>query len=603
MSRIERQQLILGPIAALLLLAGGLNIVGGLAGFIRCGAFAQSADIFAGVRMVFTRDPEAFASADGCRVDPTLGQVLGIITIVLAAAAITVAIVWWLRYRQSDAWFIRDVRARPGFATAGELRKHLSAGAVLRRANILRPTLKQARPTDVGWKIGSAKGLDVYVSIEDSIALEGAPRSGKGYRILISAILDWAGPLVTTSTTNDNLTATLRRRQEVGRVTVFDPQRLSGIESRLRISPVTGCDDPLVADQRAQSIIAGSALGASNNNKEWAGVASQILSRLLHAAAVSNGGVDDLYAWGTSPGQARAAVNILRTSGAAGWGDELDGILSGDPKLLSQSWFGVTGAVKPLAIPGIREALSPNPYERFDVSEFLAGENTLYLIGTRQGAGAMGGYLGAILDDVVETARRKALATQGSRLDPPLGLILDEIVNMFSWPALPTIMADGGGRGICTLVVLQALSQAQTAWSKSEADDVWSAATAKVLLGGASDVAHLRDVEALLGSRTQRRSNSSYSESSGASTSEHQERLPLMSVDEIRRMPPSVGLLSYRNRRGVLLDLRGWTERADVKAIAAGKSDVEREQRETFARQLRVPTPQAAPETAREDDD
>lgn len=62
-------------------------------------------------------------------------------------------------------------------------------------------------------------------------------------------------------------------------------------------------------------------------------------------------------------------------------------------------------------------------------------------------------------------------------------------------------MADGGGRGICTLVVLQALSQAETAWSRGEADTIWSAATAKVLLGGASQVGHLRDIEALLGSR------------------------------------------------------------------------------------------------------
>ena len=99
------------------------------------------------------------------------------------------------RYRQSDQAFIADLRTRPGFATASEIREHLSAKAVLRRAGQLRPDLAKPTATDVGWRVGRSRGQDVYVSIEDSVALEGPPRSGKGYRVLISAIVDWSGPL------------------------------------------------------------------------------------------------------------------------------------------------------------------------------------------------------------------------------------------------------------------------------------------------------------------------------------------------------------------------------------------------------------------------
>jgi type IV secretory pathway TraG/TraD family ATPase VirD4 len=207
----------------------------------------------------------------------------------------------------------------------------------------------------------------------------------------------------------------------------------------------------------------------------------------------------------------------------------------------------------------------------------------------------MGGFLGALLDDVVETARRKALATPGSRLDLPRGLILDEIANMFAWPALPRVMADGGGRGICTMVVLQALSQAETAWSKAEADTIWSAATAKILLGGASDMGHLRDIKAMLGSRQLKRSSYSYNRQ-GASTSNQLERVPLMTVDEIHRMPQSMGLLAYRNRRGALLDLRGWTDRADSKSVSTGKRTTEAEQQEQFRTQFAKAEPIALPE-------
>ncbi|MDQ7876563.1 TraM recognition domain-containing protein [Microbacterium sp. QXD-8] len=519
----------------------------------------------------------------------------------MVAVLLVAALAWWVwvavrRYRESDRAFITDLRTRPGFATASEIRDHLSAKAVLRRATQLRPDISKPTATDVGWRVGRSRWQDVYVSIEDSVALEGPPRSGKGYRVLISAILDWSGPLITTSTTNDNLTATMRMRQTRGQVHVFDPQGLSGIRHPLRISPIAGCEDPLVAMQRGAAIITGTALGASRTNEEWAQASGVVLGRLLHAAAVGGKTISELYDWGTSPAQTRAAVDILKTDGTPGWGDSLDATISADEKLVSSIWFGVQGAVAPLAVPQIREALLPRPGDEvFDPREFLDAANTLYLIGSSSGASAMGGWLSAVLDDIVEVARTTALASPGSRLPHPLGLILDEIANMFRWGNLPRIMADGGGRGICTFIVLQALSQAETSWSRAEADTIWAAATAKVLLGGASHVDHLRDIESLLGTRDTRREQRSWSTREvGHSTSEHHERRPLMSVDEIRRLPPSVGLLAYRNRRSVLLDLAGWDERRDADIIQSGKRATEQEQRTVFDTHSRVPNSQTS---------
>lgn len=553
---------------------------------LACGVRPEPESMFSALGLATTGDPSGFAPIEGCELPVVLIRVVDLIAVALLVAVAVWAWIAYRRYRQSDQSFVSDLRSRPGFAEASEIRQHLSAKAVLKRAGQLRPDLSRPRPTDVGWRVGRSRGKDVFVSIEDSVALEGPPRSGKGYRVLISAILDWSGPLITTSTTNDNLTATLRMRERRGDVHVFDPQGLSGTRHPLRVSPVAGCEDPLVAMQRGNAIITGTALGVSTTNGEWAQASGVVLGRLLHAAAVGNCSIEDLYNWGTSPILARrSAVSILRSDGAPGWGDNLDATLASDDKLVSSIWFGVQGAVAPLAVPKIREALTPRPGDAvFDPRAFLDGANTLYLIGSASGASAMGGFLGALLDDIVEVARIRALASPGSRLQHPLGLILDEIVNMFRWGNLPRIMADGGGRGICTFVVLQALSQAETSWSRAEADTIWAAATAKVLLGGASHVDHLRDVEALLGTRQTRRTQRSWStREAGHSTSEHHERLALMSVDEIRRMPQNVGLLAYRNRRGVLLDLSGWDERRDARDIQAGKRDTEREQQSVFS--------------------
>ncbi len=586
-------------IAAAVILSLALGFLAESVTQIVCGARPAPEHLFAGLALAITGDPSAYAPPAGCTMPVVAIRIVDIAAVLIIAALTVWALIAVRRYRESDRAFISDLRTRPGFATSGEIRDHLSAKAVLRRAAQLRPDLSKPTPTDVGWRVGKSRGQDVYVSIEDSVALEGPPRSGKGYRVLISAIVDWSGPLITTSTTNDNLTATMRMRQARGDVHVFDPQGLSGVRHPLRISPIVGCEDPLVAMQRGNAIITGTALGSSNTNGEWAQASGVVLGRLLHAAAVGGMSIAELYDWGTSPAQTRDAVEILKADGAPGWGDSLDATIAGDEKLVSSIWFGVSGAVAPLAVPQIRDALSPRPGDPvFDPSRFLDAANTLYLIGSSSGASAMGGWLGAVLDDIVEVARNRALASPGSRLAHPLGLILDEIANMFRWGSLPRIMADGGGRGICTFIVLQALSQAETSWSRAEADTIWAAATAKVLLGGASHVDHLRDIESLLGTRDTRREQRSWSTRDvGHSTSEHHERRPLMSVDEIRRLPPTAGLLAYRNRRSVLLDLAGWDARRDARAIQTGKRETEQEQRVTFEDARRAPaTPPPAAE-------
>lgn len=520
----------------------------------------------------------------GCEPPMGLIRAAQIAVVILLIAAAIVGILLWQRYKQSEGYFRYQLHSRDGFAKRAEVQKALSSKALLKRANVLRPTLKNATPTDVGWRVGRSVGIDAYLSIEDSLLLEGPPRSGKGFRIIIGAILDWSGPLITTSTRNDNLSATMKARAKRGQVTVFDPQGLSGVRSSLRISPVTGCEDPLVAAQRAAAIIGGTALGKSGSNQEWAEKSATILRCLLHAAAVSGLSTEALRDWGSDPRLAEGAIHLLADHGSPGWDHALGGILHGDEKMRDNSWFGVSAALAPLSIPTILDAMSPGPGDAFDPDEFLRGENTLYLIGTGAGAGAVGGFLGAIVDDVVETARRKALASSGSRLDPPLGLVLDEIANMFYWAGLPRIMADGGGIGISTLTVLQTLSQAVTAWSQSEAETIWSAATAKLLLGGASNVDHLRELETLLGTRKAPIRNRSYSDS-GTSTQVQQERVSAMTVEELKRLPSGMGVLSYRNARGVLLDIEGWNKRADERDITAGKDATEAEQLVVFAEQ------------------
>lgn len=548
-----------------------------------CGSVTMPGDFVTGLRLVMFGTTSVASVPTGCTVPLTGIRVASLLVfLAIAGVAVWAGMLWW-RWRQSEAYFIADLKGRTGFAKRSEIRKYASAKAMLARADTIRPDLPKPAVTDVAWTFGKSLGQDVHVSAEDSIILEGPPRQGKGYRILIPAIIDWSGPLITTSTRSDNLTTTMRARQAKGTVSVFDPQGLSGIDGALTIDPTSGCEQPQIAVERANAIIGGTALGKSASNQEWASASSGIMSLLLHAAAVSRSSVDELYSWGTSPVAAREAADILDSDGTAGWGAALRAAIDNDPKLRSSMWMGVSEAVKPLAIPSVRESMKPGRGRQFNAAEFLSGQNTLYLIGTGAGAGASGGFLGAVLDDVVARGREQAMISTGGRLEIPLGLVLDEIANMFSWAELPTVMADGGGIGISTIVVLQAMSQAKSKWSDAEAASIWSAATAKALLGGAGDIPHLRDVEAMLGTRKVRRSSTTYSET-GDSSNVQTERVPLVSVDELRRMPERIGMLLYKNRRGILLDLDGWTARGDADQISAGRKHTHAEQVAAFRR-------------------
>src|SRR6202011_4951524 len=100
------------------------------------------------------------------------------------------------------------------------------------------------------------------------------------------------------------------------------------------------------------------------------------------------------------------------------------------------------------------------PGEVFDPAAFLRSRGTLYLLGTASGASATATLVAALVEDVVEVARRLAASSVGARPDPPLALVLYEASN-YPLPSLGQLMSEGGGTGLPTIAVLQSLAQAR----------------------------------------------------------------------------------------------------------------------------------------------
>ncbi len=530
----------------------------------------------AGVGVLFNlADPGSALGAEG--LNP-MAYWLVTATLLLGGASATA----WIkvRIRRHSHTVESDPRRAPGAATAPEVIMNASGVALLKRASHLRPSLSKPLPRDVGYRLGVSRGHQVWASVEDSILLIGPPRSGKGLHIVIPAILDAPGPVVTTSTRPDNLTATLRARQRLGPVAAFDPQHLAaGLPAGLRWSPIRGCDDPLTAMIRATGLASATGLSAGgvDAGRFWEGKTRTALQALLHAAALDHRPPGELFRWTLDPTAASDAVAILTNhpSAAVGWADSLESMIDADPRTRDSIWQGVSLALGALADPRVLDAVSPRPGEDFDPERFLAENGTLYLLATGAGAGASSALVSAFVEDLVETARRIAARSPGARLDPPLLLALDEIGNLTPLPSLPTLMAEGGGTGITCLPVLQSLAQARDKWNENAANAIWDASIVKIILGGASNSKDLQDLSTLIGERDENTDSVTLGDHGSRSHQRSVRRVPIFPPDRIRTLPFGVAITLLRSTRPIITDLRAWPSRHDADQLTRDRAHLE----------------------------
>lgn len=395
------------------------------------------------------------------------------------------------------------------------------------------PTAKKQRnakddPEFFGLPLGRTVngGMEVFASVEDVGTIIAGPRVGKSAAYVIPFMMVAKGPVLVTSNKNDIHHHTRGIREEIGRVFVFDPQRIAvSTDQGWWFNPLRGVTGPSQAMGLAELIEAAEGRGAAGAAQRtggdfFSGRGKTLLRALFLAAAVSEGWTDephsyvgpmyflrDVLTWLSEPEtEDPAPVRVLEKTPYRSVYEELVSIYRSAPQERSGVFSTAQLLLAFLADAGISDWVNPRPGEEnhhggrllFDPALFMEGNNTLYSL-SNDDYGNAPALVTALTQQVITAATTKADASYGGRLPLPMTCILDEAANVCPWPQLPQLYSYFGSKGILVWTILQTYNQAVRVWGEDGTNALLGASSHLIYAGGNKPGPLLRMIEAAVG--------------------------------------------------------------------------------------------------------
>ena len=366
-------------------------------------------------------------------------------------------------------------------------------------------------------------------------------RTGKSVSRAIPCILAAPGAVLTTENKRTNLDATRDPRAVVGRVFVFDPQRIADEPPTFYWDPLSYImSGPAGSEVKAQQLAAIFAAAVTSpearTDKFFDPKGTALLGHLLHAAALDRRPITDVYGWVTRETDAEPA-RILDREGFGLSAEAVRGVIGSPDKQRGGVYGTAEGFVSFLtnrsAVEWITEQIGR---PAFDPYGFAMSRDTLYLL-SREGRGTLGALTTSLTAAVCEAAETVAMRSSLGRLPTPMVAVLDEVANVCRWPDLPDLYSHFGGRGIYLMSILQSWSQGVGVWGREGMTKLWSAASIRIYGGGASEGEFLRELAALVGHyRPQQASASTGGHGRSVNLSEgHEQILDASDMGSLRR--------------------------------------------------------------------
>ena len=401
--------------------------------------------------------------------------------------------------------------------------------------------------TDPGLMFAQAvsTGQDLWSYWRDGMVIEMGPGSGKTTGIAVPLIIDAPGVVVATSNKRDLADAVRATCAARGTCWVFDPQRINnyhhGGPPSWWWNPLEQIHGPVEAAALARVFADASAPAESSKNAYFDTAGPQLLANLILAAAVDGKQLDQVYLWIADPGAAqREAVPLLKAGGFPLPAASLKGACSAAPEERSGLFGTAAAAVAFLTSPEILSWITDTEGRpQFDPDKFVtSGHDTLISL-SREGVGTAGPLTTALTVAVMTAAERMAQRHAHGRLPVPIVAVLDEVANVCRWSGLPGQFSHYGSAGIFLVAILQNWAQGVGAWKPSGMQQLWDAATIRLVGAGIADRQHLGDIAQFIGEtyKPRRTAGTSSGDRVSRSVNTSFDRELILSVDELAGLP------------------------------------------------------------------
>ncbi len=383
-------------------------------------------------------------------------------------------------------------------------------------------------------KIGRPRSL-IAIGETEQMAVVAAPRTGKSSGLVIPAILEHEGPVVTTSVRTDVAEHTLSRRRALGRVWVWDPFGAHSDSWDL----LQGCEDWEHALLVARWLGHARKLGEGMNQDYFDQEAEGLLAPYLHAAALTpHVNAAGVYNW-ILDRDSETATNILDDVGAEDAANRLRAVFSYTER--QRDGIIGTAAVQLKAYSHPAGARTARRAEGFTPEDFASGANTLYIVAGREHQQLLAPLVVTMISSLLHWLSERENRT-GTGLKPPALFALDETASIAPIQDLPQILATSLGSGVRFLTVWHSVAQIRRHFGPDAGAEILALSQAKAFMGSITDQQTRQEIVELLGHRQ--------------SVAGGGERTDVMSAQALQRTSAGEGLLVSGNLPPVIFQQR-----------------------------------------------
>jgi hypothetical protein len=494
----------------------------------------------------------------------------------LVAALVIVA---WLRWGRTMATVTRwgaSARRKAGVASITDIARTRSAVAMRRHVGVLRPSLRaRSRPAqvaqlcrfpvvEVAVQLCRSGGVWVWSTVRDVVVVFGGPGAGKT-QWLAGRIIDAPGAVLATSTRTDLLDQTGPLRERVGPVYVFNPVGLGDRPSTITFDPLTGCCDPVAANERAADMIAAGSHGGGGDREFWEDQGRRNLAALLHAAALGGLTIVEVADWLADLNRAEGEiVGLLRSkSPEPSFVAAITQFIGTNDRTRTSITSTIAPALGWLTHAPAKAAALPIAHggRPFDVAALLDQRATVYMLGGEEAQVAP--LVCALTGHIAREARRLAALRPGGRLDPPLSLRLDEAALICPVP-LDRWTADMGGRGVNIVAMFQSRAQLVDRYGPAKAAVILNNSGSRMLFGGTADRDDLGYWSTLAGERDE---SITTTDRHGRVASRSVRRVPVLAPAQLANLPAGRVVVFTRDMPPVVGRAEQAWRRRDVHAV------------------------------------